>query len=179
MGFAVMVGSVVHAQHQDWDTKPERHTQVNERNGRDSGDEKYDRYSRRDRDDDRDFKRNQYPQSNKNSAWFNADYRWGGYKRYVTYHHHRHHRPDWSPRYGDRYNSRYIFYEDYNLYYDCHRDVFVLWTGHVWVTTSRVPKVMYRIDFNRTRIRGVDYWDDDLDRYLNRKRPVYVTLDRW
>lgn len=178
MGLMVILAGSLVAQPRDWDNEQDRHRQEGERHDRDTRSNRHD-WNEPKREDGRESKRNQYQNDFKNSAWFNADYRWGGYKRYVTYHHHRHSRPHWAPRYGDRYNSRYIFYEDYNLYYDCHRDVFVLWTGHTWVTTSRVPKVMYRIDFNRTRMRGVEYWDDDLDRYLNRKRPVYVNLDRW
>jgi hypothetical protein len=35
---------------------------------------------------------------------------------------------------------------------------------------------MFRVDFRRTRVTGVDYWDDDFDFYLQRRRPAYVSI---
>ncbi len=96
--------------------------------------------------------------------------------RYVAYRHHRHGRPSWAPAYGYRYNTRYIYYQDYNVYYDCHRDVFVVWTGRSWAVSNRVPDVMFRVDFGRAKVSGVDYWDDDFDFYLERRRPAYMSI---
>lgn len=107
------------------------------------------------------------------------DHRYNNYDsrhRYVTYNYHRHSHASWAPAYGYRYNTRYIYYQDYNVYYDCHRDVFVIWTGRNWVISNRIPDVMYRIDFGRTRVSGVDYWDDDFDFYLQRRRPAYLAI---
>jgi len=96
--------------------------------------------------------------------------------RYVTYSHHRHGPPSWAPAYGYRYNTRYIYYRDYNVYYDCHRDVFITWTGRRWVVSLSVPVVMCHVDFRRTPVVGVDYWDDDFDFYLERRRPSYISI---
>lgn len=96
--------------------------------------------------------------------------------RYITYTYHRHGRPIWAPKYGYRYNTRYVYYKDYNVYYDCHRNVFIVWTGRNWGVTKRIPEYMNRIDFNRASVRGVEYWDDDFDSYLQRRRPAYVSL---
>jgi hypothetical protein len=97
-------------------------------------------------------------------------------KRYVTYNHHRHGAPLWAPAYGHRYNTRYIYYRDYNVYYDCHRDVFLTWSGRHWVVTARVPDVICHVDFRRAMVVGVDYWGDDFNFYLERKRPSYVSI---
>jgi hypothetical protein len=99
-----------------------------------------------------------------------------GHNRYATYNYHHRGRPQWAPYYGYRYNTRYIYYQDYNVYYDCHRNVFIVWTGRNWMVTTRIPDYMYRIDFNRANVRGVEYWDDDFDFYLQRRRPTYVNL---
>lgn len=96
--------------------------------------------------------------------------------RRVTYNYHRHNRPLWAPVYGYRYNTRYIYYRDYNLYYDCYRNMFVVWTGRNWIVTSRVPDFMYRVNFASARIQGVDYWDDDFDYYLHKGRPGYINV---
>ncbi|MBK7652784.1 MAG: hypothetical protein IPJ20_21350 [Flammeovirgaceae bacterium] len=96
--------------------------------------------------------------------------------RRVTYNYYRYNRPLWAPVYGNRYNTRYIYYRDYNLYYDCYRNAFVAWTGGNWVLTSRVPDFMYQVNFADARIQGVDYWEDDFDFYLQNKRPGYSSI---
>jgi hypothetical protein len=100
----------------------------------------------------------------------------GNQQRYVTYRHHRHSHPSWAPAYGYRYNTRYIYYHDYNVYYDCHRDVFMVWTGRNWRLSAHIPDAMLRVDFHRTRVYGVNYWDDDFDFYLERRRPSYLSI---
>jgi hypothetical protein len=125
------------------------------------GDRDYDRdYSYRDHDHDSRHGHSRY------------DYR----KRYVTYSHHRHGPPSWAPAYGHRYNTRYIYYRDYNVYYDCHRDVFLTWSGRHWMITTRVPDVICHVDFRRAVVVGVDYWDDDFNFYLERRRPSFVSI---
>jgi hypothetical protein len=96
--------------------------------------------------------------------------------RYVTYNHHHRNHPSWAPLYGHRYNTRYIYYRDYNVYYDCHRDMFITWTGRRWVVSAFIPAVMVRVDFNRARVSGVDYWNDDFNFYLARQAPRYVSI---
>ncbi len=107
------------------------------------------------------------------------DYRYNRHyasERHVIYRHHRQAHPSWAPVYGYRYNTRYIYYQDYHVYYDCDRNMFLTWTGRRWVVSNRIPDVMLRVDFRRTRVSGVDYWDDDLDFYLQRRRPAYLTI---
>ncbi len=136
----------------------------NSDNGRGS-----DRYNDRDRNNNN--WNHDYP-SRKDHQYNNYDSR----HHYVTYNYHRNSHPSWAPAYGYRYDTRYIYYQDYNVYYDCHRDVFVIWTGRNWVISNRIPDVMYRVDFGRTRVSGVDYWDDDFDFYLQRRRPAYLAI---
>ncbi len=105
--------------------------------------------------------------------------RYSSYKnphRYITYQYHRQRHPSWAPAYGYRYNTRYIYYQDYNVYYDCHRDVFLTWTGRNWVVNTRIPDFMFHVDFRSARVSGVDYWDDDFDFYLQRTRPSYLSI---
>ena len=103
----------------------------------------------------------------------NRNFRHG---RYVTYRHHRNGPPSWAPAYGYRYNTRYVYYRDYNLYYDCYRDVFVTWTGRNWAVSVAIPVIIRNVDFRRTAVVGVDYWDDDFDLYLAKRRPSYVSI---
>ncbi len=161
--------------------------------GRDRGYENPGRGHDRDEDRDRDNSNDQWGKGrdhrndhrNNDHDRYDRDNRHDGHsayrndydrRRYVTYHHHRHGRPQWAPHYGYRYNTRYIFYQDYNVYYDCHRDMFITWTGRNWAVSSRIPDVMFRVDFNRARVRGVEYWDDDFDFYLQRRQPNFVSI---
>lgn len=96
--------------------------------------------------------------------------------RYVTYRHHRNGLPSWAPAYGYRYNTRYIYYRDYNLYYDCYRDVFVTWVNGRWTISTYIPRILIGVNFNTCSIAGVDYWADDFDNYLSRRRPSYVSI---
>lgn len=149
--------------HDKKDFKDRDHDRDN--HGRDNWDKNRDsdrdRYARNDRD--RHYDRH----------YSNEGYR---YRKHVTYNYHRYRRPVWAPVYGHRYNTRYIYYNDYNVYYDCHRDLFLLWTGRRWVVSYTVPNVLVHVNFNRTIVTGVDYWDDDFDNYLERRRPVFVSI---
>lgn len=136
-----------------------------------------------DKHDDRDYDRDYRGDHRRDYAYHDhgrdsrRDYSRHDYrKRYVTYSHHRHGPPSWAPAYGYRYNTRYIYYRDYNVYYDCHRDVFLTWSGRHWMITTRVPDVICHVDFRRAVVVGVDYWDDDFDFYLERRRPSFISI---
>jgi hypothetical protein len=142
--------------------------------GKDKGHEKRDDrdYDRDHRDDrDRDYSYRDHDHDSRRD-YSRHDYR----KRYVTYNHHRHGTPSWAPAYGHRYNTRYIYYRDYNVYYDCHRDLFLTWYAGRWVITTRVPDVICHVDFRRAVVVGVDYWDDDFNFYLERRRPAFISI---
>jgi len=126
----------------------------------------------RGRRNDHDYDRRKGHGRNYDDRYYRYDHR----DRYVTYRYRHQSHSSWAPDYGYRYNTRYIYYQDYNVYYDCHRDVFVTWTGRNWATSTRIPDVMYRIDFRSARVAGVDYWDDDFDYYLTRRRPSYISI---
>lgn len=125
-------------------------------------------------DNDRD--RHEYARGDSHRHRSDRYDRYYDHGRYVRYHHNRHRYASWAPAYGHRYNTRYIYYRDYNVYYDCHRDVFMTWTGRGWIVTHHVPDVIYHVDFKRVVVLGVDYWDDDFNFYLARRRPAYISI---
>jgi hypothetical protein len=124
------------------------------------------------------YDRNDHHHSKNNRSWGEhlRNSTLGNQHRYVTYRHHRHSHPSWAPAYGYRYNTRYIYYQDHDVYYDCHRDVFLVWTGRSWRVSSRIPDALLRVDFRSARVYGVNYWDDDIDFYLQRRRPSYLSI---
>ena len=68
---------------------------------------------------------------------------------------------------------RYIYYQDYNVYYDLHRNVYISYSGRNWSLSASLPVALYRVDMRRAVRMEVDYYHDDFPRYLERQRPVF------
>lgn len=92
--------------------------------------------------------------------------------RHVYHHHHNHscgHRV--VVRHYER--PRYIYYNDYDVYYDAHRNVYISFSGRNWVVTTGVPVIMRHVDVHRTGYTEVVYYEDDFINYLGLGRPIY------
>lgn len=86
-----------------------------------------------------------------------------------SHHHHHHYRP-----------VRYVYYRDYNVYYDCDRSVYITFSGRGWTITESVPIVMHRVDIGHAHRMDVDdYYDDDFVGYLDRNRPNGRVYAEW
>jgi hypothetical protein len=70
---------------------------------------------------------------------------------------------------------RYIYYRDYDVYYDCNRSVYISYSGRSWTVSAALPFPMRHINVRSANRFEVDYWDDNLQVYLERRRP---TCDR-
>lgn len=68
---------------------------------------------------------------------------------------------------------RYIYYDDYNTYYDLSRNVYVTWSGRGWTISSALPAHLHHVDLRRAVVHEVNYYDDDFVVYLENGRPVY------
>src|SRR5688572_26193274 len=177
----LLMGGVI----SDLQAQGKGHDKKNDRGKKENHSRKKDRYDDRDKDRrrDRDYslddrRSGKYSLNDRRSRDYYAPRRDRSnyHGRYTTYHHRNRKSYKWAPVYGHRYNTRYIYYRDYNVYYDCYNDVFVTWTGRNWVVTSRVPAAIRYVDFRRTHVVGVDYWNDDFNIYLERRRPAYVSI---
>lgn len=80
---------------------------------------------------------------------------------YSTRYHHAHRAP------------RYVYYRDYNVYFDRRQQIFILYSGREWVAIKTLPRVMRGVDLNRVAIYHVDYYDGNLRGYLHARRPAY------
>lgn len=85
-----------------------------------------------------------------------------------TYEYHR--PPHWAPAHGYRNQVRYVYYRDHNVYYDCYRGVYISLSGRNWVFSQHIPVHMRRAPFERIAFVELDYYDDDLPDYLERRR---------
>lgn len=100
--------------------------------------------------------------------------------RYRAHHHHLHDRACGHPIVIHRYERpRYVYYRDYDVYYDCHRHVYISYSGRSWSVSVGVPVTMRYADVNRTVRVGVDYYDDDFVQYLDAGRPMLYDEDAW
>jgi hypothetical protein len=62
-----------------------------------------------------------------------------------------------------------VFYRDYNVYYDCFRGVYISVSGRNWIYSQQLPMCMNQVNFNRVAYVDIDYYDDDLPGFINRR----------
>jgi hypothetical protein len=84
--------------------------------------------------------------------------RYCGHRPVVVHHHYK--RP------------RYIYYRDYDVYYDFQRNAYISFTGRNWMVTAAVPMTMRHVNVRTVRSYEVDYYNDDIPHYLERGRPA-------
>lgn len=68
---------------------------------------------------------------------------------------------------------RYVYYRDYDVYYDVRQRVYIAWSGRNWFVSASLPVALRRVERHRAVQMEVDYYDDDLATYLAAGRPVY------
>lgn len=99
--------------------------------------------------------------------------------QHVYHHAHRdvYYRPTPPPRvvvvHHPPVRPRYIYYRDYDVYYDCNRSVYISYSGRGWTMSASVPVRLSRVDVHRASRVSVDYYEDDFPSYLDRGTPVY------
>lgn len=63
---------------------------------------------------------------------------------------------------------RYVYYRDYNVYYDYTRNAYISFSGRNWVVTTTVPIGMRYVNRAGLSCSNVDYYNDDFPQYLDR-----------
>jgi hypothetical protein len=66
---------------------------------------------------------------------------------------------------------RYIYYRDYDVYYDCRNNSYISHNGRRWMVSQTPPRNYRHINWRSLRGYEVNYWDDDFPVYLERRRP--------
>jgi hypothetical protein len=67
------------------------------------------------------------------------------------------------------HRPRYIYYRDYNVYYDCHRSVYIVFSGRGWTISASTPVCLNRVDIHRANRMDVEYEGDDFPDFLTRR----------
>jgi hypothetical protein len=93
--------------------------------------------------------------------------------RQVYHYHDRHcnHRPVVVHRHV---RPRYIYYRDYDVYYDSRKSVYISYSGRSWSMSASTPVAMRHVNVRNAARFEVDYHDDDFPRYLERNTPTYT-----
>ena len=97
-------------------------------------------------------------------------------RRHVQHvYHHRHDRYcNHTPVVVHHYTRpRYVYYRDYDVYYDCRNNVYISYSGRSWTVSAAIPLMMRQVNIRTAKRYEVDYHDDDFPRYLERRRPSY------
>lgn len=75
---------------------------------------------------------------------------------------------------------RYVYYRDYDVYYDCHRRVYISYSGRHWAVSTSVPLSMHHCDMDRVvRMDVGDYYEDNFVSYLEEQRPNGKLYVEW
>lgn len=119
--------------------------------------------------DRRDHDRNHEWHSKKHDKHGRHHHRHNEKREVHVVHHHPH--PVVVSHYHQR--PRYIYYRDYDVYYDFHRNVYISYSGRNWTVSTSLPVVLHRVDRRRAVQMEVDYDRDDFRAYLDRGRPAY------
>lgn len=158
---ATSAGAQGRRQHQDddrgrnqWEYRDQRDDD-HDRKGQRDGD-RYDHNNKRDHGDrDRHHHNGNYHRREVRHIHYHD--RYCGHRPVVVHHHYK--------------KPRYIYFRDYDVYYDSHRSVYISYTGRSWTTTRAIPADMRYVNVRTTRSYEVDYYDDDFPSYLERRRP--------
>jgi hypothetical protein len=71
---------------------------------------------------------------------------------------------------------RYVYYRDYDVYYDCHREVYISYGRQGWTMTASLPSILVHVDLSRAVCHEVQYYDDDFVPYIDSGRPIYGSV---
>lgn len=128
------------------------------------------------RNEDRHGRSHEWEYDRRNNHACDHDYHHG---RGHGHHHGQHevrrvvHYHDHAPVVVRHYAPRYIYYRDYDVYYDRHNSVYISYSGRNWTVSANLPVVLRRVDVHRAVRMEVDYDHDDFSGYLERNRPSY------
>ncbi len=73
--------------------------------------------------------------------------------------------PPWAPAHGYRAKTRYVYFNEYNVYYDHDRGVYISLSGNNWQVTAKLPSILSSVDLNAAVKIDLDFSGDDPQKY--------------
>lgn len=95
--------------------------------------------------------------------------------RYPKHKHHYHgtkvyypkvYYPVWAPSVA--YYRRWVYFPEYNFYWDNYSGVYVYWTGFFWIRTVSPPPFVINVNISKQRKYVLDEQYDDFDNVYHR-----------
>ncbi|MCA6078845.1 hypothetical protein [Fulvivirga sedimenti] len=81
--------------------------------------------------------------------------------------------PPWAPAHGYRAKTRYVYFKDYDVYYDHDRSVYISLAGTNWQVSANIPVNLRGIDLNAAVKIDLDTDVDDPQRDYSQHKQKY------
>ncbi len=73
--------------------------------------------------------------------------------------------PPWAYHQRTYPRTRYIYFKDSDVYYDCNNSTYITISGRNWSVSSTLPQPMCRMNMGRMAYENVDYYGDNVYEY--------------
>jgi hypothetical protein len=81
--------------------------------------------------------------------------------------------PPWAPAHGYRAKTRYVYFSEYDVYYDHDRGVYISIGGNNWQVTAKIPSILSGVDLKAAVKIDLDFSGDDPQRNNKDHRSKY------
>ena len=75
--------------------------------------------------------------------------------------------PPWAYHQRTYPHTRYIYFRDSGIYYDCNRSTYITISGRNWSVSTALPQPICRTNTNRIAYEEVNYYGDNVYEYHN------------
>lgn len=73
--------------------------------------------------------------------------------------------PPWAPAHGYRAKTRYVYFTEYNFYYDNNRGVYIYLSGNNWEVSASIPNLFKTVNLTAAVKIDLDFDADDPQKY--------------
>lgn len=81
--------------------------------------------------------------------------------------------PPWAPAHGYRSKTRYVYFKDYNIYYDNQRGIYIYLRKGEWEFSASIPKSVkigdleaaVKIDIDLSTDHPEKFWEEHKKKY--------------
>ena len=81
--------------------------------------------------------------------------------------------PPWAPAHGYRAKTRYVYFKDYDVYYDHEKAVYISLAGRNWQISASLPVNLRGIDLTAAAKIDIDLNEDEPQRYYADHKQKY------
>jgi hypothetical protein len=81
--------------------------------------------------------------------------------------------PPWAPAHGYRAKTRYVYFQDYPVYYDNDRGVYISMSGKNWSISAKLPDILKGVDLFATPKIDLDFSGDKPQELFDEHKSKY------